>query len=161
MFTESNWSKTFTLEQLVTLLTEIEAILNSRPLTYVYEDFESGFALTPSHFLMTNRKLCLHTVDDDYFRDSYDQPNRDSTMQLLEGWKKGQQHLNLFWKICREEYLLSLREKLPIFHKGSKFKNVKVPKEGDIVLVKDDSMPRSSWKLGKIQRLKIGIDGEI
>ena len=57
--------------------------------------------------------------------------------------------------------MLSLREKLPIFHKGFKFKNVKVPKEGDIVLIKDDNMPRSSWKLGKIQRLKTGIDGEI
>ena len=153
--------KHFTLEQLITLLTEIEAILNSRALTYVYEDFESGFTLTPSHFLMTNRKLGLPTVDDDYFRDSDYQPNRDSTTQLLESWKKGQQHLNLFWKVWQEEYLLSLREKLPIYHKGSKFKNVKVPKEGDIVLIKDDNMPRSSWKLGKIQRLKTGIDGVI
>ena len=48
---------------------------------------------------MTNRKLGLPTVDDDYFRDSDYQRNRDSTMQLLEGWKKGQQHLNLFWKV--------------------------------------------------------------
>ena len=95
---------------------------------------------------MTNRKLGLLTVDDDYFRDSDYQPNRDSTMQLLEGWKKGQQHLNLFLEnmAWREEYLLSLREKLPVFHKGSKSKNVKVPKEGDIALVKDDNMSRSS-----------------
>ena len=49
-FRKATGRKHFTLEQLVTLLTEIEAILNSRPLTYVYEDFESGFTLTPSHF---------------------------------------------------------------------------------------------------------------
>ena len=42
------------LEQLITLLAEIEAVLNSRPLTYVYEDFESGFTLTPAHFMVAN-----------------------------------------------------------------------------------------------------------
>ena len=35
--------KRYTLDQLVTLLTEIEAVVNSRPLTYVYGDFELGF----------------------------------------------------------------------------------------------------------------------
>ena len=45
--------KHFTLEQLATILTEVEAVLNSRPLTYVYEDLGSGFVLTPSHFLVT------------------------------------------------------------------------------------------------------------
>ena len=42
--------KQYSLEQLITLLTEIEAVLNSRPLTYVYEEFNSGFTLTLSHF---------------------------------------------------------------------------------------------------------------
>ena len=40
----------------------IEATLNSRPLTYVYEEFESGFTLTPLHFLVTNGKLGLPTA---------------------------------------------------------------------------------------------------
>ena len=42
--------KQYSLEQLITLLTEIEAVLNSRPLTYLYEEFNSGFTLTPSYF---------------------------------------------------------------------------------------------------------------
>ena len=136
--------KHFTLEQLSTLLAEIEAVLNSRPLTYVYEDFESGFVLTPSHFLVMNRKLGLPAVEDEYFKDADYLPDRSSTTQLLESWKKGQKHLDLFWKVWREEYLLSLREKLPIVHKGLKSKHMKIPKKGDIVLVKDDNMARSS-----------------
>ena len=32
--------------------------------------------------------------------------------------EKGQKHLDLIWKVWREEYLLNLREKLPIVHKG-------------------------------------------
>ena len=46
------------------MLTEIEAILYLRPLTYEYEDFESSFVFIPSHFLVMNRKLGLPTIDD-------------------------------------------------------------------------------------------------
>ena len=84
------------------MLTEIEAILNSRPLTYVYEDFESNFCPHPSHFLVMNRKPGLPATDDEYFKDADYQPDKNSTTQLLEGWKKGQKHLNLFWKVWRE-----------------------------------------------------------
>lgn len=48
--------KYYTLDQLVTLLTEIEAVINTRPSMYVYEDFVSGFILTPADFLVSNRK---------------------------------------------------------------------------------------------------------
>ena len=120
--------KHFTLEQLSTFLTVIEAILNSRPLTYVIEDFESGFLLTPSHFLVMNRKLGVPAIDDKYFKDADYQPDKSSTTQLLEGLKKDQKHLSLFWKVPREEYLLSLREKLSYTHRGTKSKYFKLPK---------------------------------
>ena len=42
--------KYFSLEQLIIMLAEVEADLNSRALTYVYEDFKYGFTLTPAHF---------------------------------------------------------------------------------------------------------------
>ena len=52
--------KGFTLDQMVTILVEIERVINSRPLTYVYGDFESRFTLNPSYFLVFDRKLGLH-----------------------------------------------------------------------------------------------------
>ena len=57
--------KHFSLEQLITLLAEIEVVLNSRPLTYVYKDFDSGFVLTPAHFLVANQKLGLSSGNND------------------------------------------------------------------------------------------------
>ena len=44
-------------DELAALLTEIEAIINTRPLTYVFEGFESGFPLTPAHFLPHHASL--------------------------------------------------------------------------------------------------------
>ena len=44
---KSMGQKRVTLEQLIT---EVEGIVNTRPLTYVYDEFDSGFTLTPAHF---------------------------------------------------------------------------------------------------------------
>ena len=38
---------------LITVLTEVEAVLNTQPLTYVYVEFDSGITLTPAHFLVS------------------------------------------------------------------------------------------------------------
>ena len=78
----------------------------------------------------------------------------------MESWRKGQIYLNLFWRVWKDEYLLSLREKLPIYHKGST-EIQRLPEEGDVVLVKDDNLPRSSWKLGRILHLISGKDGKV
>ena len=62
--------KYFYLEQLAMLLAEIEAVLNSRPLRFIYKDLDSGFTLTPGQFLVTNRKLALcNSSDAEYHYD--------------------------------------------------------------------------------------------
>ena len=67
---------------MITLLAKIETILNSRLLTYVYEDVASGFTLTPSHFLA---KLGLRNAGDaDYHEDEDFTPSMDSATKLIE-----------------------------------------------------------------------------
>ena len=46
-----------TFEEACTLLAEIEAILNSRPITEISTDPESLEALTPGHFLIGNQPI--------------------------------------------------------------------------------------------------------
>ena len=48
--------------ELETILTEVKAVVNSRPLVYVGGDLNSGFALTPGDFLSLKliQKLVYH-----------------------------------------------------------------------------------------------------
>jgi len=46
-------------EELTTMLAEVEAVLNSRPLSYVHNDASEPQPLTPSHFLVGKRLTSL------------------------------------------------------------------------------------------------------
>ena len=83
-----------------------------------------------------------------------------SAQALLLTWKIGQKHLNRFWKIWKDSYLLSLREHGQHHVTQGRIQSTKIPKPGDVVLIKDNN-PRGSWKLGKVQSLIPSRDGEI
>ena len=46
----------------------------------------------------------------------------DSVKELTDYWQKSQKQLNLFWELLKQEYLLSLKETLPLVHKGGVYK---------------------------------------
>lgn len=87
-------------------------------------------------------------------------PYESTVDRLLKTWKKGQKLLNAFWKIWRDEYLLSLRERTKTSLKVGKSQSHYSPSVGDVVLVKED-IPRGCWKLGKITHLVTSHDGNI
>ena len=137
-------------EQLVTLIQEVEAILNNRPLVYIDEDINSEEILTPSHFMNINRKAGIPDIeieDDDYL------PLDFSSTKLLGIWKKGQAHLNRFWNIWQSEYLQFLRERHTINMKPIKGEVTRMPTLNEIVIVKEDGISRGKWKMAKIVNL--------
>ena len=151
-----------TSEQLLTILKEAEAVINSKPLVYVGEDINSYMTLTPAHFLTLNPKIGLpvstrdDTDDIDY---NPDNPEISSADKLLATWKKGLKCLGSFWKIWSHEYLLSLRERQQTKLKGSRVQSPYTANVRDVVLIKDD-LPRGSWRLGRIQELIKSRDGQ-
>ena len=149
--------------QLITFLSEAKAVVNSRPLVYVGDDINSDITLSPAHFLSLNPRVGIPEVPvDDDEGDPEFHPNvrRSSVEALLKLWKKGQQHLERFWKIWRNSYLLSLRERGQSSVKEGRILSKNGPRAGDIVLIKEP-LPRGSWKMGKITRLIMSQDGQI
>ena len=135
--------------QLTTILVEVEAVVNSPPLVYVDEDINSSMVLTPSDFLSLHSQHIIPDIVDDSNPD-FDVEKRPTTaQQLLETWKRGQKRLSQFWSIWKNEYMLSLRERVKrkLHHQMTA-----VPRVGEIVLIKDN-LPRGRWKVGKISEL--------
>ena len=149
-----------TSEQLLTILKEAEAVINSRPLTYVGDDINSSVTLTPAHFLLLNPKIGSPAYRQDNSNDTDYNPQTTSAERLVTKWKKGLKHVDNFWKLWREDYLLSLRERSQTNLKGPRTHSQFRANVGDVILIKDD-LPMGSWRMGLIQDLIISRDGQI
>ncbi|XP_044180058.1 uncharacterized protein LOC114970531 [Acropora millepora] len=147
---------------LETILTEIEAVINSRPLVYVGADLKSGFALTPGDFLSLNPKTGVPFLEteDEQLQDPDFVEKLSSAKKLLETWKKGQKHLNTFWKLWFDEYVLTLRERSQKYLKAPRVQAKVQPTQGDVVLLKESS-PRGTWKLAMIEEIITSKDNEV
>ena len=100
-------------QQLLTILVEIEAVLNSRPLMYVENDINNQ-TLTPAHFISINHSIGSPIIDINY------NPFENSANELLEIWKRGQSRLDEFWHVWRHGYLHTLRERHTLMMKSKK-----------------------------------------
>ena len=144
-----------TLPSLQTIIVEVEAILNDRPITYIPSDVNDPEPLTPAHLLYGRRITSLPhpMVEDDELVDPNYGQNDES--DLRKRAKTQAVILKQFWKRWKLEYLTSLRE----FHKttGSNTQKVRI---GDVVLVHDDT-PRINWQLAVIEDVVRGSDGLI
>ncbi|GBM58857.1 hypothetical protein AVEN_87150-1 [Araneus ventricosus] len=136
-------------EELQTILAEIEAIINSRPLTYVYNE---PFPLTPANFLTGKRLTALPNCSGKRNIELF-----KGKKELIKRYLYREKILNNFWKRWKREYLLQL--------KGANLnKNVNVKTEfnvNDIVLIGEEKVPRQLWKLGKVIDVHKGRDSKV
>ena len=138
-----------TMPVLQTIVTEIECILNDRPVTYVSSDVSDIEPLTPAHLLCGRKITSLPHSHEDAPEDP-DYIDGTTMRKQLSNHTRILMHFQSRW---RKEYLTSLRE----FHRavGNNQQRVKV---GDVILIHDDK-PRLNWKLAVIKELVEGNDG--
>jgi len=130
-----------TFEEILTLVTRIEGILNSRPLTPASSDPNDLVPLTPGHFLIGQP---LHAL-----------PESDVTqipLNRLDRWQLIRQCHQSFWKRWAKEYLTTLQGRQKWFHQGL---NLAV---GDMVIVEAPNRPPSEWRLGRVTEVHPGQD---
>ncbi|CAI6345782.1 unnamed protein product [Macrosiphum euphorbiae] len=124
-----------------TLLAQIEAVLNSRPLTPVSTHPSDMEALTPGHFIIGKPLTALP------------EPNYLDIKAPRLRWHMVQQLVQGFWKRWRTEYLQSLQ----VRHKWTQTEeNLQV---GDLVLIREDYETPLAWSRGRILLLHTGSDG--
>ena len=145
-------SRRLTYEELNTVLIDIEAVLNSRPLTYIYED-DIEVPLTPSH-LFCGRRLLDKQEQADEPEDDELALDRKDMIKLTEG---GEAVVDHFWKRWSREYLVDLREHQKT-HVQKQQPGINV---GDVVLIEEDGKRRNNWRLGRVEDIVTGKDGVI
>ncbi|GJQ73837.1 hypothetical protein Trydic_g18774 [Trypoxylus dichotomus] len=133
-----------TFEELLTVLTQVEGILNSRPIFPMSSDPNDLNALTPGHFLIGRPISYLP------------QPNLLEVKENnLSRYQRLQQMTQHIWTRWSREYISELQQK-------TKWKsNLGSINAGDIVVIKDDHLPPSRWKLGRITEVQPGKDNVV
>lgn len=132
---------TFTKDQFSTLLCEVEAILNSRPLYQRSSEPDDLEPLTPGHLLIGEP---LSAIPSPHLLDV--PQNRLTQYQLILN------RVQDFWRRWSREYLNTLQQRNKWMWEKE---NVR---EGDLVLLVEESPP-ATWKMGRVVTLHPGGDG--
>lgn len=125
-----------------TILAQITAVLNSRPLTALSDDHDDLRFLTP------NQLLNLRPLSQLFGEQIKEKPRNQ-----LARFELTQYLAQQFWKSWHNEYLNELQQR-PKWRSARE--NMKV---GDLVLIKEDNMLPTMWKTSRITKTFTGADG--
>lgn len=128
-------------EELCTLLAQVEACVNSRPLIVLSSDPNDINTLTPGHFLVGEPLICPP-----------EQNHLESNANWLSRWQRVQQMTQYFWKFWQPDYLNQLQTRAKWQSK------TEAPKLGDVALIHDENLPPLKWQSGTIVQLHPGED---
>ncbi|XP_050300129.1 uncharacterized protein LOC126738734 [Anthonomus grandis grandis] len=129
-------------EDFSTVLCEIEAILNSRPLTPMSNDPSDYSALTPSHFLIGRPMMPLPDPEVRHIP--------ENRLSVYQRFQQMQQH---FWSRWAVEYVSELQV-LQKWHTSQQSL-----KPGMLVVVKENNISPLRWCMGRIEKVHPGQDG--
>ncbi|XP_011164167.3 uncharacterized protein LOC105198989 [Solenopsis invicta] len=131
-----------TFEEISTVLYEIEAILNSRPITPLSEDPNNMSYIFLGHFLVGTTLNRLPQPD-----------LTDVNENRLVRWQRVEQLRQNFWRRWSAEYLHSLQER----NKWKSNKGIQL-EPGQHVLIKQQNLAPLQWAIDRVQDVHPGPD---
>ena len=136
--------KHLTHEVLTTLMAEVSAIVNARPLVPVSNDPDAPEVLTPAT-LLTHKPQHLKPPAGEF-----------SAANLShKQWKRVQHLADVFWSRWRREYLPTLQPR-------RKWQNTtRNVQKGDLVILRCKDAPRNDWPLARVTRAHTDSDGMV
>ena len=136
-------TKVLTDDQLYTLLTEVESILNSRPITHLSDNPDDLDPLTPNHILLGLHKNWPFVITSD---------EKDVTSRRK--WRQVQAISQMFWDRWRKEYMTKLVKRNKWKEKLQERFRI-----GELVILIEEDMRKGTWSLGRIVEMLPGDDG--
>ena len=138
-------------QEFMTLICELNAVLNSRPISYVYDSTGEDLPITPSQ-LWCGKNI---TMLPPFYEAKIDRKDPQICNKRLKYLDKVLTH---FWNRFTSQYLSSLTER----HLSRNLpRDGRQPKVGEVVLIKHDLYPRGKWKIARVQNVNKGSDGVI
>ncbi|XP_014371634.2 uncharacterized protein LOC106721244 [Papilio machaon] len=134
-------NSTLTFEEMTTLLSQVEACLNSRPICQLNDNPDDLFPLTPAHFLIGEATMIIPEPD-----------HENTRLSALDRWTLVQKMTQHFWKRWSTEYLQGLQRR-------QKWQKSSIsPDVGQLVIIKENDLPPAKWLLARILELIPGPD---
>lgn len=133
-----------TFEDMDTLLTQIEACMNSRPLCAMTTDINDLDPLTAGHLLIGSP---LKLIPEPSLLSL-----KDTTLDRFQAIQKS---IQMFWKRFYVEYLHTMHPRKKWYRPGEEIKL------NDLVVIIEDNMPPSKWLMGRVLELHSGEDGYV
>ncbi len=132
-----------THEVLTTLMAEVMAIINSRPLTPISTDVSMPQVLSPA--MLLTQKASVAPAPPGNFELGHLHRSQWCQVQMLA---------DSFWKRWKQEYLSTLQSRRKWTEESENIQ------EGDIVLLKDREAKRSEWPIGLVTKAVASSDGK-
>lgn len=142
-------------EEFRTVIKSAQATINSRPLTYLCEGKDEGVPLTPS-MLMYGYNLTDLPPHGASHRERSEERNKEKKNKLKpeERYHMLETIKDSFWSCWSQQYLTELHER-HIRQRKLQTDSYRVPKVGDVCLLKKEKTPRRHWPLAVVERVDV------